>query len=85
VFTRSAAAAIRAPWAIETTSHDSRDVTMAEDRSRIRTNPGGFARLRGFAFNIPKANRANSLPPGSLPRRLAGIDCLLDLIANPER
>ena len=49
-----AATAIRAHWAIETTSHYSRDVTMGEDRSRIRFNPGIFTRLRSFAFNILK-------------------------------
>ncbi len=35
-----AAEAIHAHWAIETTTHYSRDVTMGEDRSRIRSNPG---------------------------------------------
>jgi len=29
---------------------------LGEDRSRIRTNPGVFARLHSFAFNILKAN-----------------------------
>ena len=52
-----AADAIRAHWGMETTSHYSRDVTFGEDRSRIRSNPGVFARLRSFAFNILKANR----------------------------
>src|SRR5205823_38674 len=47
-----AAQAIRAHWGIETTSHHSRDVTFGEDRSRIRFNPGVFARLRSFGFNI---------------------------------
>ena len=57
-----AAEAVRAHWMIETTSHHSRDVTLAEDRSRIRSNPGVFARLRSFAFNILKANKTASLP-----------------------
>ncbi len=56
-----AAEAIRAHWRIETTSHYSRDVTFGEDRSRIRCNPGVFARLRSFAFNILKANSASTL------------------------
>jgi hypothetical protein len=34
---------------------------MGEDRSRIRINPGVFARLRSFAFNILKSNRRSSL------------------------
>jgi predicted transposase YbfD/YdcC len=40
---------VRGHWRIENTSHYSRDVTMGEDASRIRTNPGIFARLRSFA------------------------------------
>jgi len=56
-----AAEAIRAHWTIENTSQYSRDVTLGEDRSRIRTNPGVFARLRSFAFNILKANQTDTL------------------------
>ncbi len=56
-----AAEAIRAHWKVENTSHYSRNVTLGEDRSRIRTNPGVFARLRSFAFNILKANQTDSL------------------------
>jgi hypothetical protein len=33
---------------------------MGEDRSRIRINPGVFARFRSFAFNILKPNRQSS-------------------------
>jgi predicted transposase YbfD/YdcC len=80
----SAAAAIRAHWGIETTSHDSRDVTMAEDHSRIRTNPGVFARLRSFAFNILKANRTSSLAQDRYRAALAGIDYLLNLVVITE-
>ncbi|MBV8869345.1 MAG: ISAs1 family transposase [Acetobacteraceae bacterium] len=47
-----AAEAIRAHWRVENTSHHSRDVTLGEGHSRIRTNPGVFARLRSFAFII---------------------------------
>jgi len=64
-----AAQAIRAHWRIETTSHHSRDVTFGEDRSRIRFNPGVFARLRSFACNILKANRPGTLSQSPLPRR----------------
>ena len=56
-----AADAIRAHWSVENTSHYSRDVTMGEDRSRIRSNPGMFARIRSFAFNILKSNRSDTL------------------------
>jgi len=51
-----AAEAVCAHWRIENTSHYSRDVTLGEDRSRIRTNLGVFARLRSSAFNVLKAN-----------------------------
>jgi predicted transposase YbfD/YdcC len=74
-----AAAAIRAHWKIETTSHYSRDVTLGEDRSRIRTNPGVFARLRSFAFNILKANRTGTLSQDRYRAALAGINSLLKL------
>jgi hypothetical protein len=32
------------------------DVTLCEDASRIRQNPGLFARLRSFALNLLRAN-----------------------------
>jgi len=80
-----AAEAIRAHWAIENTSHYSRDVTLGEDRSRIRTNPGVFARPRSFAFNILKANNTNTLSQDRYRAALAGIDNLLTLITIPER
>jgi hypothetical protein len=80
-----AADAIRRHWAIETTSHHSRDVTFGEDRSRIRTNPGVFARLRSFGFNILKANRLGTISQDRYRAALAGIENLLALIAIPQR
>ena len=80
-----AAEAIRAHWGIENTSHYSRDVTFAEDRSRIRTNPGVFARLRSFGFNILKANRTDTLSQDRYRAALAGIEKLADLVAISER
>jgi len=76
-----AAEAIRAHWKIENTSHYSRDVTLGEDRSRIRTNPGVFARLRSFAFNILKANQTNTLSQDRYRASLAGIKELLKMLA----
>ncbi len=75
------AEATRGHWAIENTSHYSRDVTFGEDRSRIRTNPGVFARLRSFAFNILTANKTASRPQDCYRAALAGVDRLLDMIA----
>jgi len=80
-----AAEAIRAHWKIENTSHYSRDVTLGEDRSRIRTNPGVFARLRSFAFNILKANRTDTLSQDRYRAGLAGIKNLLSLTAIRKR
>ena len=48
--------AIRNHWAIENKNHWVRDVTLAEDASRIRINPGVMARLRSQALNIVRAN-----------------------------
>ena len=50
------ATAIRNHWAIENRSHHVRDVTLAEDASRIRINPGIMARLRSQVLNIARAN-----------------------------
>lgn len=48
-------------------------MTFAEDRSRIRCNPGVFARLRSFAFNILKANRTGTLSQDRYRAALAGF------------
>ena len=80
-----AAEAIRAHWGIETTSHYSRDVTMGEDRSRIRSNPGVFARMRSFAFNILMANRSETLPQDRYRAALGGLQPLLKLLVIQKR
>ena len=79
----NAAGAIRGHWKIETTSHYSRDVTFGEDKSRIRTNPGVFARLRSFAFNILKSNKTSTTSQDRYRAALAGIDNLLEDLAIP--
>jgi predicted transposase YbfD/YdcC len=79
----TAADAIRGHWKIETTSHYSRDVTFGEDKSRIRNNPGVFARLRSFAFNILKSNRTTTTSQDRYRAALAGIDNLLQGLAIP--
>jgi len=53
--------AIRNHWGIENRDHHVRDVTMDEDRSRIRTNPHIFAKLRSFALNILRANNVENV------------------------
>ncbi len=76
-----AAEAIRAHWKVENTSHYSRDVTLGEDRSRIRANPGVFARLRSFAFNVLKANQTDTFSQDRYRAGLAGIGKLLRMLA----
>ncbi len=75
-----AAEGIRAHWRVETTSHYSRDVTLGEDRSRIRCNPGVFARLRSFGFNILKANRTGTLSQDRYRAALGGFEKLARLV-----
>jgi hypothetical protein len=58
---------------------------LGEDRSRIRTNPGVFARLRSFAFNILKANRTDTLSQDRYRASLVGVTKLLRMLAVPER
>lgn len=48
---------IRGHWGIENRHHYVRDVTLREDASRIRRNPGIFARLRSFTLNILRKNK----------------------------
>lgn len=56
-----AADAIRNHWGIENRNHYVRDVSLFEDSSRIRTNPGHFARMRSFALNILRANATRNV------------------------
>jgi hypothetical protein len=71
-----AAAAIRGHWHIENTLHYTRDVTFQEDQSRIRHNPGIFARLRSFAYNILRRNATSTFSQNRYAAALAGLDAL---------
>ena len=55
------AKAIRGHWGTPNREHYVRDVTLKEDASRIRKNPGIFARLRSFALNILRKNKINNV------------------------
>lgn len=48
--------AVRGHWGTENKNHHVRDVSLLEDASRIRKNPGSMARLRSFALNVLRAN-----------------------------
>jgi len=52
---------VRHHWAIENRSHYVRDSSFREDNSRIRRNPGMFARLRSFAANILRFNDVENI------------------------
>ena len=71
------AEAIRSHWGIENRSHYPRDVAFDEDASRIRVNPGIFARLRSFAFNILRINAVGSFVQDRYRAALSGVEGLL--------
>ena len=70
---------------MENTSRHSRDVTLGEDCSRIRTNPGVFARLRSFALDILKANQTDTLSQDRYRAGLVGLKELLRMLAVSQR
>ena len=74
------AAAIRQHEGIESTSPDSRDVTFHKEESRIRKNPGVFARLRSFAYNILESNQTGTIPQD----RFGGPKSMLSITFSKE-
>ena len=52
---------IQKHWAIENNNNYVRDVTLKEDKSRIRVNPEIFSRLRSFALNAFAANKVENI------------------------
>jgi hypothetical protein len=57
--------------------HYTRDVTFVEDQSRIRHNPGVFARIRSFGYNILRRNQTSTFSQDRYAAALAGLDALL--------
>lgn len=53
--------AIRSHWGIENVNHHVKDVSMHEDKSRIRVHPNIFAKLRSFALNILRRNNVGNI------------------------
>ena len=74
-----AAAAIRKHWGIENKLHYTRDVTLREDASRIRKNPGVFARMRSFAYNILRFNQSDTIAQDRYAAALGGLKSLLSM------
>jgi predicted transposase YbfD/YdcC len=75
----NAAFAIRKHWGIENKLHYTRDVTLSEDASRIRKNPGIFARMRSFAYNILRFNKSNTIAQDRYAAALGGLKSLLSM------
>lgn len=59
-----AAEIIRGHWGVENRLHYVRDVTLGEDASRIRRNPGIFALLRSFVLNLLRFNGVTNISLG---------------------
>jgi predicted transposase YbfD/YdcC len=76
---KHAADAIRKHWGIENKSHYTRDVTLREDASRIRKNPGIFARMRSFAYNILRRNQSDTIAQDRYAAALGGLRFLLSM------
>ena len=73
------AQAIRNHWAIENRLHYVRDMGFREDDSRIRCNPGIFARLRSFAVNILRFNKVKNVSDARYRIAIGGPDALASL------
>jgi predicted transposase YbfD/YdcC len=80
-----AAEAIRQHWAIENKSHYTRDVTLGEDASRIRKNPGIFARLRSFGYNVLRFNQSDTIPQDRFAIALGGLKSIFSMTFSRER
>lgn len=74
-----AAVAIRKHWGIENKLHYTRDVTLREDASRIRKNPGIFARMRSFAYNILRFNQSDTIAQDRYAAALGGLKSILSM------
>jgi hypothetical protein len=57
---------------------NTRDVTFQEDQSRIRHNPGVFARLRSFAYNVLRRNKISTFSQDRYAAALSGFDALTE-------
>jgi predicted transposase YbfD/YdcC len=81
---KPAADAIRQHWRIENKLHYTRDVTLCEDASRIRKNPGVFARIRSFAYNILRFNQSDTIAQDRYAAALGGLKGLFSMNFSTE-
>lgn len=73
------AQAVRHHWAIENRLHYVRDGSFREDDSRIRCNPGVFARLRSFAANLLRFNNIQNVNDGRYRIAIGGPNAMCSL------
>jgi len=67
------------------TMSESEEIVLLQTLARrIRIEPGVFARLRSFAFNILKANRRSSLSQDRYRAAIGGLASLINLFRTPE-
>lgn len=70
-------------WMIEHALHHVRDVTFAEDASRIRREPGVFAQLRTSALNLMRCTGFDNIKAAR--QLLVGAeDALLNLVSAAQ-
>ncbi len=79
-----AAEVVRGHWGIENRLPDTRDVTLREDASRIRSNPGIFARLRSFAYTLLRFNQSDTIPQDRYAAALGGLQALASMTSHRE-
>src|SRR5450756_1539905 len=65
--------------------HYTRDVTLCEDASRIRKNPGVFARMRSFAYNILRINQSDTIAQDRYAAALGGLKSIFSMRFSKER
>lgn len=68
----------RKHWKIENTNHYVRDVSLLEDKSKSRKNPGIMARIKSFALNILRRNKIQHVRQ-CLYKHSVNIECLMEL------
>ena len=71
------AQAVRGHWGVENRLHHVLDVSLGEDASRIRKNPGVFAQLRHFALNLLRHNGQTNIRAALFDNALS-LDRLLN-------
>jgi hypothetical protein len=79
IYAALAADAVRKHWGIENKLHYTRDVTLCEDASRIRKNPGVFARIRSFAYNILRINQSDTIAQDRYAAALGGLESIISM------